>query len=70
MAVLLRDALVPALEGSICKTILATSASPHLPLLCIEHAQICNDVLIIVRRQHRVRWRAIGDIRIKWWLFA
>jgi|GEM_PF-3614236 hypothetical protein len=37
--------------------------------VCIEHAQISNDMLFVVDREHRIRWRKVGNVRICRWLF-
>src|SRR6516165_5389492 len=46
----------------------------HLAPVCplsvrIEHAQISNDMLLIVDREEGIRWCNIGNVRISGWSF-
>lgn len=44
--------------------------TPVGPLLIrVEHAQISNDVLFVVDREHRIRRRKIGNVWISWGFF-
>lgn len=38
-------------------------------LIRIEHAQISNDVLFVVDREHGIRWCGIRNVWISWGLF-
>lgn len=37
--------------------------------VCIEHAQISNNMFLVVDSQHGIRWRNIGNVWISWGFF-
>jgi len=37
--------------------------------VCIKHTQISDHMLLIVDRQHGIRWCDIVNVWISWWLF-
>ena len=39
--------------------------APVCPLrVCIKHAQISNDMLFVIHREHGIRWRNVGNVWI------
>ena len=53
--------------GSMCRTIFATSCQSAPSASGVEQAEIGDEVLLVVAGQDAVRWRRIGDGRIKRW---
>jgi hypothetical protein len=44
--------------------------APFGPLrVRIEHTQISNDMLFVIDREHRIRWRNVGNVWICRWFF-
>jgi len=37
--------------------------------VCVEHPQIGDDMLLVIDREHRIRWRNIGNVGICRWFF-